>query len=61
MANSPAPVVVDLSLARHTLWLAEQRERAESRSQVLARFVADTRAGFHRLQLRPRLAPGVRA
>lgn len=61
MAKSLAPVIVDLTLARHALWLAQQRERDESRTEVLARFVADTRAGFHRLQLRPRLAPGARA
>ncbi|PBJ83731.1 hypothetical protein CMZ84_04380 [Lysobacteraceae bacterium NML93-0399] len=61
MADTRAPVVIDLSLARHALYLASQRERTEPRGQVLARFVADTRAGFHRVQLRPRLAPGARA
>ena len=61
MAKQKNPVVVDLAHARHALWLAEQFGRNASRQQILARFLAETREGFHRHQPRPRLEPGARA
>lgn|GEM_PF-3197456 len=61
MADRRPPLIVDLSAARHALWLNQQFARNAPRRDVIDRFLTETREGFHRPQLQPRLAPGARA